>query len=132
MVTATSPLLPGAPVFALASGITTSLANNIGPVPNSKGAGTYGYTVNLNSRVSTSPPRNDLLPGMITVDADLDFVFSLVNPNLAVTFLYPKEDLQDVPAPIPLTGVAAAFGFSRKLRKRIKTSKSPEVICIIG
>jgi hypothetical protein len=132
VVSAASSLLPGAPVFALASGITTYLVTDIGPVPNSKGVGTYGYTVNLNSRVSTSPPRNDLPPGTITVDADLVFVFSLVNPNLAVTFLYPKEDPQDVPAPIPLTGVAAAFSFSRKLHKRIKTSKTPEVICIIG
>jgi hypothetical protein len=32
-----------------------------------------------------------------------------------------------VPGPLPLLGVAAAFGYSRKLRKRIKDSK-PEVI----
>jgi hypothetical protein len=33
----------------------------------------------------------------------------------------------DVPGPLPLLGAAAAFGYSRKLRKSIKASK-PEVI----
>jgi hypothetical protein len=33
----------------------------------------------------------------------------------------------DVPGPLPILGTAAAFGYSRKLRKRIKSSK-PEVI----
>jgi hypothetical protein len=36
------------------------------------------------------------------------------------------------PSPIPLLGVGAAFGYSRKLRKRIKTSKTPEVLSVIG
>jgi hypothetical protein len=30
-----------------------------------------------------------------------------------------------VPGPLPVLGVAAAFGFSRKLRKRIKNSAKP-------
>ena len=37
-----------------------------------------------------------------------------------------------VPGPLPLLGVGAAFGLSRKLRKRIKGSKTPEVISAIG
>ena len=42
------------------------------------------------------------------------------------------EDYAPVPGPLPLLGVGAAFGFSRKLRKRIKTSKTPEVLSTIG
>ena len=38
----------------------------------------------------------------------------------------------EVPAPLPLLGVGAAFGFSRNLRKRIKTSKSPEAMSAMG
>jgi hypothetical protein len=34
---------------------------------------------------------------------------------------------QEVPGPLPILGAAAAFGWSRKLRKRLKSSK-PEVI----
>jgi len=37
-----------------------------------------------------------------------------------------------VPGPLPLLGVGAAFGYSRKLRKRIKTKKSPEVLSAIS
>jgi hypothetical protein len=36
------------------------------------------------------------------------------------------------PGPLPLLGVGAAFGFSRNLRKRIKGSKSPEVMSALG
>jgi hypothetical protein len=34
-------------------------------------------------------------------------------------------DVESVPGPLPLLGVSAAFGYSRKLRKRIKSSKLP-------
>jgi|694.fasta_scaffold99908_3 hypothetical protein len=43
-----------------------------------------------------------------------------------------SSDVEVVPAPLPLLGAGAAFGYSRKLRKRIKTSKKPEVISAIG
>ena len=46
--------------------------------------------------------------------------------------LAPVSGLPSVPGTLPLVGVGAAFGFSRKLRKRIKTSKAHEVISIIG
>jgi hypothetical protein len=36
-------------------------------------------------------------------------------------------ELKQVPGPLPILGAAAAFGWSRKLRKRLKSSK-PEVI----
>jgi hypothetical protein len=37
-----------------------------------------------------------------------------------------------VPGPLPLLGIGAAFGFSRKLRKRIKGSKTPDVFSALG
>jgi hypothetical protein len=42
------------------------------------------------------------------------------------------EAASKVPGPLPLLGIGAAFGFSRNLRKRIKGSKSPEVISALG
>jgi hypothetical protein len=42
------------------------------------------------------------------------------------------DGLEPIPAPLPLLGVGAAFGYSRNLRKRIKTSKAPEVMSAIG
>ncbi|MBW4529443.1 MAG: hypothetical protein KME02_02025 [Aphanothece saxicola GSE-SYN-MK-01-06B] len=37
----------------------------------------------------------------------------------------PTPSVPSVPAPLPVLGAAAAFGYSRKLRKRIKSSKMP-------
>jgi hypothetical protein len=37
-----------------------------------------------------------------------------------------------VPGPLPILGVGAAFGFSRKLRKRIKSGESPDIMNAIG
>ena len=37
--------------------------------------------------------------------------------------IIPSQNASDVPGPLPILGVAAAFGFSRKLRKRIKLHK---------
>ena len=42
------------------------------------------------------------------------------------------QQRQPVPGPLPLLGAGAAFGFSRNLRKRIKTSKSPKVMSALG
>jgi hypothetical protein len=36
------------------------------------------------------------------------------------------------PGPLPLLGVGAAFGYSRRIRKRIRDSKKPEVISAIN
>jgi hypothetical protein len=40
-----------------------------------------------------------------------------------------RVNVEQVPGPMPIFGVAAAYGFSRNLRKRIKASKSFEFIC---
>jgi len=38
----------------------------------------------------------------------------------------PAFEIQPVPGPLPLLGLGAAFGYSRKLRKRLNISKSPK------
>jgi hypothetical protein len=37
-----------------------------------------------------------------------------------------------VPGPLPLLGFSAAFGYSRKLRKRLSVSKAPKVMSSIN
>ncbi len=39
------------------------------------------------------------------------------------TFVYAQATLYSAPGPLPLLGAGAAFGFSRKLRKRIQESR---------
>ena len=51
---------------------------------------------------------------------------------LTTTVSVPSNGLENVPSPLPILGVGAAFGYSRKLRKRIKTSKTPELMSPIG
>jgi hypothetical protein len=45
--------------------------------------------------------------------------------TIARATLIPAAGSASVPGPLPILGVAAAFGFSRKLRERIKDSKLP-------
>jgi hypothetical protein len=74
--------------------------------------------------------------------------------NDVISFSYPTEDMLDggfisngttdinassslqisteVPGPLPIFGVGAAYGYSRRLRQRIKRTKTPEVISAIG
>jgi hypothetical protein len=57
-----------------------------------------------------------------------------LNNSQAVNHIKATDEAYErvpVPGPLPLLGVGAAFGFSRKLRKRIKNSTLPEVISTI-
>ena len=38
-----------------------------------------------------------------------------------------SQDIEEVPGPLPVLGAASAFGYSRKLRKRIKISNLPVI-----
>ena len=51
--------------------------------------------------------------------------------SLTTTISIPSNGLEQVPAPLPLVGVGAAFSYSRKLRTRFKTSKTPEIMTAI-
>jgi hypothetical protein len=59
------------------------------------------------------------------VDNQSFFNQGVDNVSLVVT-----TDTQQVPGPLPLLGVGAAFGYSRKLRKRINRTKPPVVSAI--
>ena len=80
----------------------------------------------------------DGLGGMCTLGGD--FVYSN-NPSsftdpwdgyFTGTDLAFKANIADapsnVPGPLPILGLAAAFGFSRKLRKRIKLHKGTDAV----
>jgi hypothetical protein len=57
------------------------------------------------------------------------------NPTAAILIdqnLQGEAKETEVPGPLPLLGLGAAFGYSRKLRKRIKTSKTPEIMSTNG
>ena len=73
--------------------------------------------------VGTQP----ITQGFLSVCVDL----SCDNPSFIFTGSRPPRPViytplpTSVPGPLPIFGAAAAFGFSRKLRKRIKSSANP-------
>jgi hypothetical protein len=69
-----------------------------------------------------------------TANTILAFGYSAINaPSAYIDNVSVRVTLYStVPGPLPLLGLGAAFGFSRKLRKRIKTIKTPEVMSAIG
>jgi hypothetical protein len=83
--------------------------------------------------------------GTVNIDTGYTYNGSRFTRGLPLAFPSESDGLQPgyfganisasaaaVPGPLPVLGVAATFGYSRKLRKRIKTSKTPEVISAIG
>jgi hypothetical protein len=80
-----------------------------------------------------------IVPGLSAHDGVRDFKLDLSSLTYSdatkvamVNGQFQDVEVQQTPAPLSLLGVGAAFGFSRNLRKRIKGSKSPEVMSALG
>ena len=57
----------------------------------------------------------------------VNFTYGTVGPGDILrtqTLVYAQATLYSVPGPLPLFGAAAAFGYSRKLRKRTQVARS--------
>jgi hypothetical protein len=129
-VNSTGALLGGCITSSPSSGNCTFSASNVmfnnGAIGNPlKVATVTGMTVNP-----------EFWPGNGEMDFRTDLTsFELVGApplvNLA-SAQFQDVEVQQTPAPLSLLGVGAAFGFSRNLRKRIKGSKSPEVMSALG
>ena len=120
---------------ALAAGVT-DLANGLTTASNS-------FLVNLDKQVTDPAFGHDTAYAHIVKVNGVD-TWRSVNPDWggkAVAYAkgikvsFDKTagdcDCKPVPGPLPLLGVGAAFGYSRKLRKHIKTSKSPDLMSAI-
>ena len=136
----TSPVLSGTPTFN--GPISILFSTDIAGVGLDAGyfnaiGGTaikaYDRTGNLLGTVSNEGLGLEFL-GLVTDDgknniAGLEFTlvgaepagFAIDNVRFGTTEFI---ESQNAPAPLPLFGTAAAFGFSRKLRSRIKTAQS--------
>ena len=64
----------------------------------------------------------------VTGDSPIaSLAFSIITNNmLPGSYLVNRFDFTPVPGPMPLLGVAAGFGFSRSLKRRIKAARRPE------
>ena len=77
-------------------------------------------------------PQNTFMTDASSGNTDKAFANNVKNITVSQNFIagpngrrlsaFTTEFTQEVPAPLPLLGAGAAFGFSRRLRSRIKTS----------
>jgi hypothetical protein len=65
-----------------------------------------------------APTPNIYVKDVVTLTADPD------NPTVQPFVPGINNDFRNVPGPLPILGAGAAFGFSRKLRSRIKASRT--------
>jgi hypothetical protein len=100
---------------SLASQFATQVGSNLGT--GNEGAGPlFGYQISTNN--SSQVTTNVLVPSSVIITVDV---------SKAQSYYWAKASLvaqpaAPVPGPLPALGAAAAFGFSRQLRKRIKRS----------
>ena len=101
---------------------------------------TYSYTVDFYSGASLvgsiTQPVNGNAGAILFAASDSPFTSVAISGGAAFAvaqFRYAaQQPQQQVPGPLPILGVAAAFVYSRKLRKRIKESKALPVASAIG
>ena len=102
--------------------VSTVTATNSSPSPNPNGAinafSTFGSPSTFNSNTISSAFTNTF-----TVRSNAFTSFSNAMTQQAST-----PTPSSVPGPLPILGLAAAFGFSRKLRKRIKLHKGTSAV----
>jgi hypothetical protein len=101
------------------SGSTSALATNTLALKNYfSGAPTISSY--FTSWIITSNPTG----GLSSVDLDpLDGTSATLSGQLYLSYQYDDGKI-DVPGPLPILGAGAAFGLSRKLRKRIRVNAS--------
>ena len=66
-------------------------------------------------------PQGTMLNSVAFSACAFDACEASFNADNSNTIVWAQADLVATPGPLPLLGAAAAFGFSRKLRMRIKT-----------
>jgi hypothetical protein len=91
----------------------------------------FSFTPTLSNSINLNKPllatySEQLVPGSSFIQSNWTCNTRLGNKCASNTPV-PSLTLTEVPGPLPILGAAAAFGWSRKLRKRLKSSKS-EVI----
>lgn len=115
--------VPGAPAF----NVPGTLTLNITPTAKTynwsifPGGSPGSFTSFFTASTVTLPATCSFLPNTTggALANPVDNCSFAINPNLSLSTITYNYDLVDVPAPLPLLGAGAAFGWSRRLRKRV-------------
>ena len=117
-----NPILPSDPVSLTLSGINAlATTNSFTPVEN----GIFNSLNFASSDLTFDVDTDGLLPGD-------GFTVSLEKNGESIGSFPIEPRHVPVPGPLPLLGFSAAFGYSRKLRKRLSVSKAPKVMSSIN
>jgi hypothetical protein len=101
-------------------GSFSSLTTNTFPLQTYFSSGTPTINSYMTAYTFTSTPAG----GLATVDLDpADGTSAVFSGQVYLTYEYDLGTAK-VPAPLPILGAGAAFGFTRKLRRRIQSSVS--------
>ena len=84
----------------------------------------YGNAPNDGSRVTIGITNNNSTDALTLVNSDPSLDVGISNRGFLLTHPVTHPVTHPAPGPLPLFGAAAAFGYSRKLRKRIVRSKA--------
>jgi hypothetical protein len=108
-------------MFATAENTQLGSPNPVAGVFSTGGPGSpyFGWTFGLQSGLGPYTGLNFWIPAGGSPAEGL----KTINVNPGVSYEWAQASLT-VPGPLPVFGVAAAFGFSRKLRKRITANKA--------
>jgi hypothetical protein len=106
----------------LAAEFAQQVYNNLGPGPTSGYGPVFAYELSGSDILGISQNlTNALSQNDETIANNVDVNYAIATPlNSAPT---------SVPAPLPVFGAAAAFGWSRQLRKRIAEVKGSTKFC---
>ena len=106
----------------LAAEFAQQVYNNLGPGPTSGYGPVFAYELSGTDILGISQNLTSTLSQIDeTIANNIDVNYAIITPlNSATT---------SVPAPLPVFGAAAAFGWSRQLRKRIAEVKGSNKFC---
>lgn len=114
---------------SLANSFASAVAGNLGyPNPCPIGPGScdgpyFAYALNVDPNYINAAYVNQGTGGNQVFDSIQNSGYS--PPGGFLTYATATRVNAQVPAPLPIFGAAAAFGYSRKLRKRLLNSKRP-------
>lgn len=102
------------PTLGLASGTSTSTLTVLSGIPTSVTSGVNG----------AQSPIMSFGPGVSFVDVTTSWVATPGESIATITDKFSQtQPVVPTPGPLPLLGAGAAFGFSRRLRQRVKLAK---------
>ncbi len=108
----------------LAANFATAVGANLG-TPNSYFGNTSGPSFSYQTNAGVSTVGRNWCTASCMQNPDLILVAYANSATYAQATLYTAPTA--APGPLPLLGAGAAFGFSRKLRKRIQVARKPQV-----